>query len=198
MKRIQHLCTWIKVLTCFAMLFVAIWVIFYQPYLYQSQPYRLLHWAGIGIVTIVIAQKISDYTQYFTNPKQSLYILGLQFLLLPIFTDILTRYFHFPLTLALAFSLAALSPGELTHTVMKTLFLAGCLFFLQWSGFYSPLLNQGVDVVTHSSTKYIVIAIAFVPILYHEYRKWKIKNQPIKVIVLEDEEKHEKKPIKRR
>lgn len=188
METIQRLCTWIKVLTGFAMLFVAIWVIFYQPYLIQSQPYTLLHWAGIGIVLIVIAQKISDYTHIFTNPQQSLLSIFLQFLFVPIFTDILMRYFHFPATLALAFSLAAFSPGALSHTVLKTLFIAGCVFFLDWIGFYSPMLNQGVDMVTDNRTKYILLVIAFVPVLYHEYRKYRMKHKPVQVIHLEDED----------
>ena len=197
MKTIQQLCTWIKVLTGVAMLFVALWVIVYHPYLYQTQPYLLLHWAGIGIALIVVAQKVSDYTHYFASPQQSLFWLMMQLAFIPIFSEILTRYFHLPTALAFAFSLAALSPGELSHTVLKTLFLTGCIFILQWIGFYSPIISEGVEVMNDPITKYIVVAIAFVPILYHEYRKWKQKNQPVKVIVIEDEEKHEKSNIKK-
>ena len=197
MKTIQQLCTWIKILTGFAMLSFALFIIVYYPYLYQSQPYLLLHWAGIGISIIVVAQKVSDYTHYFTSPHQSLFWLLMQLAFIPIFSEILTRYFHLPSSLAFAFSLAALSPGELTHTVLKTLFLTSCVFILHWIGFYSPIISEGVEVMNDPSTKYIVVGIAFVPILYHEYRKWKQKNQPVKVIVIEDEEKYEKTTIKK-
>lgn len=188
MEVIQRLCTWIKVLTVLGMMFVALWVGLYHPYLVQSAPYLLLHWAGIGIVIIVIAQKVSDYTSIFTDPQRSLLATLLQFLFVPIFMDLLVRFFHFPTALALAFSLAAFSPGALTHTLLKTLFITGCVFFLDWIGFYSPMLNQGVDMVTDNRTKYFLLVIAFIPVLYHEYRKYRLKHMPVRIIRIRDED----------
>ena len=191
METIKHVCNWTKVLVLFGLIFAAIWVVFYQPWLIQSQPYMLLHWAGIAIVILVLSQKISDYATIFSDPHQSLITILLQLVFVPIFMHVLTVYFHFPGTLALAFSLAAFSPGEYTHTILKTLFMAGSLFFLDWIGFYSPLLNRSVDIATDNKTKYAVLLIAFVPILYHEYLQHKEKQKPIRVYYIEDDDKAE-------
>ena len=50
------------------------------------------------------------------------------------------------------------------------------------------MLNQGVDMVTDNRTKYILLVIAFVPVLYHEYHKYRMKHKPVQVIHLEDED----------
>lgn len=188
MENVKRACSWIKMLTVFACIFAGIWFVFYNQTMLQTQPYTLLHWAGIAIVIIVVCQKISDYTAIFTDPHQSLMTVGLQFLFVPVFMEILTRFCHFPATLALAFSLAAFSPGELSHTILKTLFITGCLFFLDFTGFYSPWLNKGVDLATDPMTRYVLLGIAFVPIVYHELRKHMEKQKPVAIHYLSEDD----------
>ncbi len=82
MKTIKTLSSAIGLITIFGVIVAAILLLIYNPGMYLSQTYLLIHYLGICVLVIILSFKISDYAGIFMNPQKSLLFTLIQLALL--------------------------------------------------------------------------------------------------------------------
>lgn len=191
MKTIKTLSSAIGLITIFGVIVAAILLLIYNPGMYLSQTYLLIHYLGICVLVIILSFKISDYAGIFMNPQKSLLFTLIQLALLPFIVSFLVSHFQLPTTIALAIGCAALSPGNMAKNLFKNLFMALCVFFV--SMYILPVSSTTVNEVyattTSSYTKIILLVLALSILAIYEIRRYmeKKKDQPDEVYYIDEQ-----------
>lgn len=190
MKLLKIICSTIGFVMIFGILLAAILLLIYNPSIYWTQPYLLIHYFGICVLVMIIAFKLSDYCALFLNPHKSLLFTVIQFVLLPFIVSFLVSHFQLPPTIALAIGCAALSPGNMAKNLFKNLFMALCIFFvsLYILPASSTTVNEIYETTTSSHTKIVLLIIALSIFAIYEIRAYqnKKKDQPDEVYYIEE------------
>ncbi len=173
MEKIKTGCDVAKKALLFIVVVATMVTIVLNPQIFFTEPWTLIHWYGMALLSYVIVTKIQGYIKVFENPQLALVVACVQLAISPFIISYIVTYTHIPLIVASAIVLATLSPGATLKNFISNLCMS--LFMLAISWYILPSTSEAVSSVytttTSMTTRYIVIGIAIAIFIFYEIKK---------------------------